>query len=126
MIYAVAALAGAAIVFFIFSFFAKDRIKQLEQQMEQLNLTMMQNDYQMKKKMKVLEEELLAGDLTQEIVHQQSRKQTSGLFKPQNTEDTVLTMYQKGYKTHYIAKQTHLSEDEVLALVDRSKQGEQS
>ncbi|WP_027955393.1 DUF6115 domain-containing protein [Halobacillus kuroshimensis] len=125
MLYAVAALAGAAIVFFILSFFAKDRIKQLENQMEQMNLTMMQNDYQMKKKMKVLEEELLAGDLTQEIVDQHNQKQTSRP-SPQNAADTVLTMYQKGYKTHYIAKQTNLSEDEVLAMVHRPKQGVQS
>jgi hypothetical protein len=42
-----------------------DRLDELESQVEQNSITTMQDTYQMKKKIKVLEEELLPGEIDQ-------------------------------------------------------------
>lgn len=119
MIYTIATIAAIGIVLFFLSFFMNDRMKELENQVEQVNMTMMQQNYQMKKKMKVLEEELLAEDLTEEIMKQPVKKKEPPKSLP--LVDTVLSMYNKGYKTHYIAKQTNLSEHDVLSMVKQQK-----
>ncbi|WP_068671880.1 hypothetical protein [Oceanobacillus sp. Castelsardo] len=60
MIYAIVSILIVAVVLFVLSFFMNDRIEELESQVEQLSITTMQDTYQMKKKVKVLEEELLS------------------------------------------------------------------
>ncbi|KKE80627.1 hypothetical protein NSA56_05485 [Oceanobacillus caeni] len=60
MIYAVVSILAVAVVLFVLSFFMNDRIEELESQVEQLSITTMQDTYQMKKKVKILEEELLS------------------------------------------------------------------
>ncbi|SFJ20707.1 hypothetical protein SAMN04487936_101322 [Halobacillus dabanensis] len=119
MIYTIATIASIGIVLFILSFFMNDRMKELENQVEQVNMTMMQHNYQMKKKMKVLEEELLAEDLTEEIMKQPLKKHDSSRALP--LVDTVQSMYNKGYKIHYIAKQTNLSEHDVHSMVKQQQ-----
>ncbi|WLR46263.1 hypothetical protein LC065_11730 [Halobacillus litoralis] len=121
MIYVFGTLTAVALGLFILSYFMNDRMKELENQVEQVNMTMMQSNYQLKKKMKILEEELLAEDLSQEIMKQPPKKKEA----PQSLSllDTVLSMYQKGYKTHYIAKQTNLSEYDVHSMIQQQKSG---
>ncbi|WP_394217831.1 hypothetical protein [Halobacillus trueperi] len=121
MIYVIGTLATVALGLFVLSFFMNDRMRELENQVEQVNMTMMQSNYQLKKKMKVLEEELLAEDLTQEIMKQPPKKNEAPKTLP--LVDTVRSMYQKGYKTHYIAKQTNLSEHDVHSMIQQQKSG---
>ncbi|RDY72446.1 hypothetical protein DXT76_01890 [Halobacillus trueperi] len=121
MIYVISTMAAVALGLFVLSFFMNDRMKELENQVEQVNMTMMQSNYQLKKKMKVLEEELLAEDLTQEIMNQPPKKKEAPQTLP--LVDTVRSMYQKGYKTHYIAKQTNLSEHDVHSMIQQQKSG---
>ncbi|MFS0751435.1 hypothetical protein [Oceanobacillus sp. 1P07AA] len=64
MFYAIIAIIVVAVVLFILSYFMNDRIEEVESQLEQMSITTMQDTYQLKKKIKVLEEELLPGDLT--------------------------------------------------------------
>lgn len=67
MLYIVLALIGVAVVLFIISFFLNDKFSELESQIEQFSITTMQDTYQMKKKIKILEEELLTGDIGQDM-----------------------------------------------------------
>ncbi|WP_456278281.1 hypothetical protein [Bacillus sp. AK128] len=62
MLYIFIGLFSFAILLFILSLFKRDKIKDVEAQLEQLSLTVMQENYQMKKRLKVLEEELLFND----------------------------------------------------------------
>ncbi|GGA68427.1 hypothetical protein [Ornithinibacillus halotolerans] len=48
-----------AIALFILSYFMNDRFEKIESELEQLSVSTMQDTYQLKKKVKVLEEELL-------------------------------------------------------------------
>jgi hypothetical protein len=59
MVYILIGLFSFATLLLCLSFFKRDRVKDLEEQLEQLSLTMMQENYQMKKRIKILEEELL-------------------------------------------------------------------
>ncbi|KHE67284.1 hypothetical protein [Halobacillus sp. BBL2006] len=117
MIYAIITLIGTSIMLFLLSFFMKDRIKDVEDQIEQISLTMLQQNYQIKHKMKVLEEELLTDNLTEEIMERPYKKPSQ--TKPPSSVSTVQSMFEKGYKTHYIAKQINMTEHEVQSLRNR-------
>lgn len=74
MIYAGIAIIIVAVVLFILSFFMNDKFEDLESQVEQLSISTMQDTYQMKKKIKILEEELLPEDIMQETLSKNERK----------------------------------------------------
>ncbi|MCA0970078.1 hypothetical protein LCM20_05735 [Halobacillus litoralis] len=114
MIYVITTLLSVSILLFILSFFMSSKMKQLEDQVEQLSMEMMQSNYQTSQKLKVLEEELLAEDLTGEIMKQQKPSSESVV-------DTIYSMYQKGYKPNYIARQTGLDEDDIHAFIEQWK-----
>lgn len=63
MLYAIITVIVVAVILFILSYFMDDKIAQLESDVEQLSITTMQETYQMKKKIKILEEELLPEEL---------------------------------------------------------------
>ncbi|MBY7143370.1 hypothetical protein KFZ56_09970 [Virgibacillus sp. NKC19-3] len=66
MIVAGIAIIIVAIVLFISSFFMNDKFKDLESQVEQLSISTMQDTYQMKKKINILEEKLRSEDIMQD------------------------------------------------------------
>ena len=88
---------------FILSFFRKDRNKEVDEQIENFSITLMQEIYQLKKKIKVLEEEILVG---QDEVYF-SEPQT--LDRPQ-LRDHILSLYEDGYSVEDIAESKGLSE----------------
>ncbi|MCL7747197.1 hypothetical protein [Halalkalibacter alkaliphilus] len=61
-------LLSFAVLLFILSFFRKDRIKQVEKQLDHMSITYMQEIYQLKKKIQVLEEELLVSSDKQNLL----------------------------------------------------------
>lgn len=67
MLYAILAVIVTAVILFILSYFMNDRMEELESQVEQLSISTMQDTYQMKKKIKVLEEELLTEDMSDDF-----------------------------------------------------------
>ncbi|UJL44853.1 hypothetical protein KFZ58_10420 [Virgibacillus sp. NKC19-16] len=73
MIYAGIAIIIVAVVLFILSFFMNDKFEDLESQVEQLSISTMQDTYQMKKKIKILEEELLPEDIMQDTLSKNER-----------------------------------------------------
>lgn len=65
MIITIVTILIIGIVLFILSYFMNDRLEELESKVEQLSITTMQDTYQMKKKIKILEEELIPGNMNQ-------------------------------------------------------------
>jgi hypothetical protein len=65
MLYAIISIIVVGIVLLAVSFFMSDRMEQVESQLEQFSITTMQDTYQIKKKIKILEEELLTEDFTE-------------------------------------------------------------
>lgn len=64
MLIAAIAILIVGVVLFLLSYFMNDRIEELENQLEQFSITTVQDTYQMKKKIKILEEELLPEQAT--------------------------------------------------------------
>jgi hypothetical protein len=111
-----------AIVLLIISFFKKDRVSKLEEDLEQLSLTYMQDLYQLKRKIKVLEEELLIdGDLS--TSDNLSRIKPIPAKRPINEilKNQVLSLYSQGLSLDQIAKQSTLSKDEIIGIIENSR-----
>lgn len=65
MIIAIVTMLVIGVILFILSYFMNDRLEELENQLEQFSITSIQDTYQMKKKIKILEEELLPGSMSE-------------------------------------------------------------
>ncbi|MGJ9456974.1 hypothetical protein [Oceanobacillus sp. CF4.6] len=77
MLYAIISIIIVAVVLFVLSYLMNDRFEELENQLEQFSITTMQDTYQMKKKIKILEEELMPEDLTQDILSKKEKRPLS-------------------------------------------------
>lgn len=103
-------LAAAAILLLILSFFFKSRFKKIEQQLEEVSLQFLQENYQIKKKLKVLEEELLMQD-----------SYMKGANPPQKINEIirnqVISLYFQGKSIDQIAKQSSLSPSQVKQIL---------
>lgn len=93
-----------------------DRVQQLEEQLEQFSIATMQDTYQIKKKIKILEEELLTEDL----------RITDVKNIPETLKDKPLLvqkvyhLHQHGYSHDDIAKQTNLDRHDVQTILNQN------
>ncbi|QKY69461.1 hypothetical protein [Lentibacillus sp. CBA3610] len=69
MMYTIIAIIVIAVVLLILSFFMNDKFDDLESELEQLSISTMQENYQIKKKINILEEELLTDDFSNDTIH---------------------------------------------------------
>ena len=107
MFYLVISLLIIAISLFIISFFINYRFKDIENQVEQLSLSNLQDSYQMKRKIKILEEELLPSQF--DFSNQTGTKST--------LEKQVESLYQQGYTIAQISQATKVSEYDIESLI---------
>lgn len=110
MIHTIITLLVVAIVLFVLSFFTNDKFKQLENQVEQISLSTLQDSYQMKKKIKILEEELLTEDMDFADLSNTMQSKTP-LAK------RVEQMQHRGDTPSEIARATNLSEYDINSLL---------
>lgn len=113
MLYAFITIMVIAGVLFILSYFMNDRLADLESQFEQFSISSMQDTYQINKKLKILEEELLTENI--------SFKGTPSEGVKPPAMQKVYRMYQEGYSFEEIANQTDLSTHDVKAIIRSSK-----
>ena len=122
MDYLLIGLFAFSIILLLISIFKKDHVK-LEEEMEQMTINHMQEMYQIKKKIKILEEELLIQEGPPSYtVHK------SSTHKPNNTsskineilKSQVLSLYKQGLSLELIAKQSTLSMDLVITVIEEA------
>ncbi|MEH7236026.1 hypothetical protein [Bacillus sp. JJ1562] len=113
MEYAFIILLGIAILLLVISFYGKDRIKMVQEEIDQLSLSVIQETYLLKKKMRILEEELLTNDIDDEIGPPTSAMSLS------NT--SILSLYDKGLSYEEIGKKTNLPVEEVRLILEQAK-----
>ena len=107
-----------AIFLFLLSFFFKDPYKQLREEIDQLSMQHLKEIYQIKKKLKVLEEELLISEveMTQPILPERSspseKKAVHDIIKNQ-----VWSLAQQGIPIKQIAEQSSLPIQVVQAII---------
>lgn len=103
-----------ALALIIISFFMTDKIDELESQYEQLSISTLQDTYQMKKQIKILEEELLLDSFPKE--NKQPKEERQPLLIKE-----VYELYQEGYSVEDISNQTTLDQHAVKAIINNSK-----
>ncbi|GIN85478.1 hypothetical protein J6TS2_18640 [Heyndrickxia sporothermodurans] len=102
-----------SILLFIVSFFQKDQTSNLKKEMDDLSMNLYQETYQINKKIKVLEEELLVDD-------QMMKKELSKSTKPIVNEilkNQVIALFKQGLSVEQIAKQSALAQSEVKNVI---------
>ncbi|MEK4012578.1 hypothetical protein [Peribacillus sp. FSL M8-0224] len=115
-------LFSLAIVLLIISFFGKDKVAKLEEDLEQMTLTYMQDIYQLKKKVKVLEEEFVIQDATVPSVKDQSSV-TSNDIEPIHKilKSQVLSLYSQGLTLDQIARQSSLTKEQTISVIEQQR-----
>ncbi|MGE8078139.1 hypothetical protein [Peribacillus loiseleuriae] len=109
-----------SIILLLISFVKKDPVK-LEEEMEQMTINHMQEMYQIKKKIKILEEELLIQESPLSYaVPKPSTHKPNNTSSPTNEilKSQVLSLYKQGLSLEQIAKQSTLSMDTVITVIE--------
>ncbi|KQL53538.1 hypothetical protein AN964_08535 [Heyndrickxia shackletonii] len=102
-----------SILLFIISFFQKDRTSSVEKEVEELSLNLYQETYQLKKRMKVLEEELLMdGNGSQNQSFSPPRNEINAILKNQ-----VIALHKQGLNVEQISKQSALPITDVQKII---------
>ncbi|WP_409301689.1 hypothetical protein [Peribacillus sp. SCS-155] len=106
-------LLAFAVLLLALSFFKRDRVQKVEEDLEQLTLTHMQDMYQLKKKIKILEEELMIQDMfASEKYPEAKMPNVNEILKNQ-----VLSLHQQGLGVDKIMKQSTLPRETVLNII---------
>lgn len=115
-------LFSLAIVLLIISFFGKDKVTKLEEDLEQMTLTYMQDIYQLKKKVKILEEEFVIQDdpvppvKTKSLVTSNEVEPIHEILKSQ-----VLSLYSQGLSLDQIARQSSLTKEQTISVIEQQR-----
>jgi hypothetical protein len=112
--YVMIGLIAAAILLLILSFFLKDPYKSIREEIDQVSIHQIQELYLIKKKLKVLEEELLVDGADSKPA---ARPLSSGSINP-ILKNQVLSLSQQGLSIDQISKQSSLSRDSVQEIVN--------
>jgi predicted PurR-regulated permease PerM len=116
MTYVLITLISVAVVLIILSFFMNDQFGELEKQIEQFSISTMQDTYQLKKKIKILEEELLTDNISEAVIPTNPALKNKPLVIQK-----VYHLYQQGYSVAEIAGQTDLNDNDVQTILNNSK-----
>ncbi|MCY7492226.1 hypothetical protein [Bacillus safensis] len=104
---AIIGLLVVSIILIAFSYFQREPIKEVEQELETLQLSAMQEIYKLKKKMKVLEEELLETNI---VVRKHSEVDPA-------IARQIISKHQNGMSPEAIARAEHVSVEEVNMII---------
>ncbi|MGP4072485.1 hypothetical protein ACTWQB_08005 [Piscibacillus sp. B03] len=123
MIVAIITIIAISVVLLILSFFTNNRFDELDQQIEDLSISSMQEGYILKNKIKVLEEELLV-DPYKSYNPKSSVKKTT---RPDQEPTIVLhigQLYEQGYTLNEICSKTGLKEEDIRVIINQLQKNE--
>lgn len=107
-----------ALILFIISIFLKDPYKILREEIDQLSMQQIQEMYVIKKKLKVLEEELLVDD---ELFHPSPTTRqpvpSEKIEVHEIIKNQVWSLAQQGLTVDQISRQSSLSQNEVETIL---------
>ncbi len=115
-------LVAVSLLLIVFSFFKKDRLTDLEKNVEDLSLQHIQDIYILKKKIKILEEELLIQD-TELFSSTNSNMHSSDNSIKVNEilQSQVLSLYQQGLSVEEIHTRSALSHEEIITILNNNQ-----
>ncbi|OIK12233.1 hypothetical protein [Bacillus sp. MUM 13] len=119
MEYTIIGLLALSIMFIVLSFFKRDRVSKLEDDLEQMTLSHMQDMYVLKKKIKVLEEELLLQDPPAATLKPSAPAASKrGLPINEILRNQVLSLFQQGLSLEQIERQSALSREDIMTVIE--------
>ncbi|WP_391201863.1 hypothetical protein [Psychrobacillus sp. L4] len=105
------------IILTIVSFFVKDSVKKMETEMEDLSFTLYQETSALKRRLKIVEEELLMEPTKIALpVKQKTKYVIHDIIKSQ-----VLELHKQGYSLPEISKRSSLTVEEVKSVIGGGK-----
>ncbi len=104
-----------SIVLLGISFLQRDNVKELEQELDHLQLSAMQEIYKLKKKMRIVEEELLQNDAPLKV-ETKEEEQDNPLNKSR-----ILAKYRQGMSLEAIALSEGTSTDNIRSIVEKNE-----
>ncbi|PWU68514.1 hypothetical protein [Gracilibacillus dipsosauri] len=110
MLYVLISLIIIGVILWILSFFMHDRFKQIEDQLEQFSISSLQETYQLKKKISILEEELLMDD---DILEHSMDSNESTM------NNKIANLYVNGYDIPSISRELNISEFDVRSVINQ-------
>lgn len=118
------ALFSFAIVLLVISLFKKGKMAKLEEELEQVTLTNMQDIYQLKKKVSILEEELLIQD--QPSFYSSSTSQfisskAQSVAINEILKNQVLALHRQGCSLEQIEKQSTLTKEQIIEVIKEQR-----
>lgn len=117
MIYIFITIILVGIGLFIGSYFLNDKLKEIEDQLEQFSIATMQDTYQIKKKVKILEEELLTNEpIARPTVNNGSTTSDELQNKPLLVQK-IHHLREQGYSLDDISRETNLSNHDVQTIL---------
>ncbi|MDP1419375.1 hypothetical protein Q8G35_13265 [Peribacillus simplex] len=115
-------LFSLAIALLTISFFGKDKVAKLEEDIEQMTLTYMQDIYQLKKKVKILEEEFVIQDDPIPPVKDKSTVNSNDIEPIHEIlKSQVLSLYNQGLSLDQIARQSSLTEEQTISVIEQQR-----
>jgi hypothetical protein len=104
-------LLGLSLILFFLSLFQKDPYNDLKEEVDQLTILHVQETYQMKQRLRILEEELLVSE-----DHFTAVSQNTGDIH-EIIKNQVLSLAQQGKSIEQIASQSSLSKEDVFSIL---------
>ncbi|WP_339162884.1 helix-turn-helix domain-containing protein [Siminovitchia sp. FSL W7-1587] len=118
---AILILLCASTLFFILSFFQKNHTKELEKEVEELTMTLFKENQNMKKRISILEEELLMEKGFTDMSASQTPSTTALPNVNEILKNQVLALHDRGFTLEQIARQSSLSVQTVKQIVEAGK-----
>ena len=98
---------------FVLSFFYKGKEAKIANEIEQLSMDYIQEMYQIKKRIRVLEEEIMQETSISESVHSNSSLPIHEVIQNQ-----VVHLYKQGLSIEQIAQQSALAKNKVIQILE--------
>ncbi|HWO98017.1 MAG TPA: hypothetical protein VNM45_17100 [Bacillus sp. (in: firmicutes)] len=123
--YTIIFLMVMAIIIYLLSFLKHSKMEALEKQVEQLSLSMMQETYQLKKQIKILQEELMIESF-QSLCRDSMPVGPIIMDKTLPLQPQIIRFHKEGYSIQEIAKHTSLPLEEVRLIIQQQHWGGRS
>lgn len=109
-----------AILLLVLSFFKADRVSDLERNIEEMSLQHVQDFFQLKRQVRILEEELLISEQDRFSTNPHSSDKGSNLKVNEILKNQVISLYQQGFSIEEISARSTLSHDDISQIIQTS------
>jgi len=109
-----------AILLFILSFFTTDRVTDLERNVEEMSLQHIQDMFQLKRQIRILEEELLTSEQNLFSTNHHPSNEESTMKVHEILKNQVMSLYQQGFSIEEISARSTLSHNDIIQILQIS------